>query len=217
VVRASRTVLAIVFALAVLNAAARAQFLFTDQQSGSVLKPKQVEVGAAFGYVRLYLFGESGHVWDVYGANFGVGVAERVELRIRYGYLDVSGEGINASVVSVGPKINVWKNILAIIVPIEAAFGKTVDTSETWNIQPGLIASIPVGKVLEITPSAKAFIQMQKGTDTLVAANLGLGIFPTAGKNLVFRPEVGVLFNPGNPGTYLQFGVGISYRTAPKS
>jgi hypothetical protein len=212
-----RTGLALVFALAVLNATAGAQFLFTDGQSGWILKPKQVEVGAAFGSVSFHIYGETGHVWNIYGVNFGVGVTNRVELRVRYGYLDVSGEGTGASVISVGPKIGLWKDILAFYVPVEATFGKDVETSQTWNIQPGLIASIPVGKMLEITPSAKAFIQTQSGQDVLVAVNLGLGIFAMAEKSLIIRPDFGLLFDPGHSGSYLQFGLGISYRSKPKA
>jgi hypothetical protein len=218
VVRALRTALALVFALAVLNAAAGAQYLFTDQQSGWVLKPKEAEVGAAFGSVSLHIYGETGHIWNIYGVNLGVGVARGVELRVRYGYLDVKN-ATGASVVSFGPKIGLWRDILAIDVPVEVALGKNVETSRTWNIQPGLIASIPIGKSLEITPSAKALVPLYKGpdADTLVAVNLGLGIFATVKKNLVIRPEVGLLFDPGNPGTFYQFGIGISYRTRPKA
>lgn len=212
------TVLALFFALAILNSSARGQFLFTDQQSGWTLKPKQVEVGAAFGSVSLHLYGESGHVWNIFGLNLGVGVAERVEFRVRYGYVDTAFE-THLSVVSFGPKIAVWRDVLAVYVPLEFAFGHDVRTSETWNIQPGLIASFPVGKWFEVTPSAKALIPLQKGEgeDALIALNLGIGIFATAGRNLIIRPEFGILFDPGDPGSYLQFGIGISYHTKAKA
>jgi hypothetical protein len=39
-------------------------------------------------------------------------------------------------------------------------------------------------------------IPFHKGSDTLYAVNLGLGIRPGGG-SLNFRPEAGVLFNPG--------------------
>jgi len=220
VVRALRTGLALVFALAVLNAAAGAQFLFTDQQSGWTLKPKQVEVGGAFGSVSVHSDGESDHVWNIYGLNLGVGLVKNVELRVRYGYLDPKFE-TGVSAFSIGPKIGLWKNMVAIIVPIEFLTGKYVETSQTWNIQPGLIASIPVGKKFELTPSVKALIPLYKdpygAADTLVALNLGAGFFVTAEKNLVIRPEIGFLFDPGQSGSFFQFGIGISYCTKPKA
>jgi hypothetical protein len=219
VVRALRTALALVFALAVLNAAAGAQYLFTDQQSGWTLKPKQLEVGGAFGSVSFNAGGESDHAWNIYGLNLGYGLFKNVELRVRYGYLDPGHEGSGASAFSFGPKIGLWKNMVAIIVPFEFLTGQYVETSQTWNIQPGLVASIPVGKKFEITPSVKALIPLsnEEGNETLMAVNLGFGFFATAEKNLIIRPEIGFLFKPGDSGNYLQFGIGISYCTKPKA
>jgi len=89
------------------------------------------------------------------------------------------------------------------------------------DIQPGLIASFPVGKRLEITPSAKALIPIHSDPyneyDTLMAVNLGLGYFATADRSLVIRPEIGFLFKPGESGSYMQFGIGVSYCTKPKT
>lgn len=221
VVRALRTALALLFALAVLNATAGAQYLFTDQQSGWVLAPKQFEVGGSFGSVTFNdSDGGSDHAWNVFGLNLGYGLFKNVELRVRYGYLDPE-EGSGASAFSFGPKIGLWKNKLAIIVPVEFLTGQYVETSQTWNIQPGLIASFPVGKRLEITPSAKALIPIHSDPyneyDTLMAVNLGLGYFATADRSLVIRPEIGFLFKPGESGSYMQFGIGVSYCTKAKS
>lgn len=221
VVRALRTGLALVFALAVLNAAAGAQYLFTDQQSGWILKPKQAELGGSFGSVTINVEGLSEHVWNVYGVNLGYGLVKNVELRVRYGYLDPDEGGAGANAFSLGPKIRLWRNIVAIIVPVEFLTGRDVETSQTWNLQPGLIASIPVGKRFEVTPSVKALIPLYNDpydeAETLMAVNLGLGFFATAQRNLVIRPEIGFLFKPGDSGNYFQFGIGISYCTKPKT
>jgi hypothetical protein len=218
--RALRTGLALAFALAVLCATAGAQYLFTDQQSGWVLAPKQFEVGGGFGTVGFSYGGESEHVWNVYGLNMGYGLVKNVELRVRYGYLDPQ-YGNGASAFSIGPKIGLWKNKLSIIVPVEFLTGQYVETSQSWNIQPGIIASFPVGKRVEITPSAKALIPVGSDPynerDTLMAVNLGLGFFATADRSLVIRPEIGFLFKPGDSGSYMQFGIGVSYCTKAKS
>ncbi len=222
VLRALRTGLALVFALAVLNATAGAQYLFTDQQSGWVLKPKQAEVGAAFNSVTFNMEGETEHMWNIYGVNLGYGLAKNVELRVRYGYLDPGHGGSGASAFSFGPKIGLWKNKLSIIVPVEFLTGQYTSTSQTWNIQPGLIASIPLGKKFEVTPSVKALIPLgneDEDNTTLMAVNLGLGFFATADRSLVIRPEIGFLFKPGAevPGNFMQLGIGVSYCTKAKS
>jgi hypothetical protein len=74
------------------------------------------------------------------------------------------------------------------------------------------MASIPVGKMIEINPAAKVLIPFQKDSNTLVALDLGLGIFLLESKNLVIRPEGSILFHPGDSGSYLQFSIGVSYR-----
>jgi len=217
VLRALRTGLALVFALGVLSATAAAQYLFTDMQSGWVLSPRQAEISGSFGSVTANYGNGMGseHAWNIYGVNLGYGLFKNVELRARYGYLDPSGGGSGASAFSFGPKVNLWKNKLSIIVPVEFLTGQYVETSQSWNIQPGLIASFPIGKKFEITPSAKALIPLYKDpyneADTLVAVDVGAGFFATADRRLVIRPEIGILFDPGQSGSFVQFGIGVSY------
>jgi len=211
-VKGWRTVLALFFVLAICTVSARGQFLFSNLQSASILKPKQVEVTPDFSTVSIHASGETMRVWDIYGVQLGVGVFKGVELRARYGYLNWRGSGPNVSFVNFGPKIGLWKDFLSLYVPFELGFGDMVDVSETWNVQPTLLASLPVGKMLEITPAVKALIPFQKGSQTLVALDLGFGIFLLESKNLVIRPEGGILFHPGDSGSFLEFSVGVSYR-----
>jgi hypothetical protein len=210
-VKGWRTVLALIFVVAICTVSARAQYLFSNLQSASVLKPKQVEVTPDFSTVSLSISGESGHVWDIYGLQLGIGVFKGVEFRARYGYINPKyGSGV--SFINFGPKIGLWKDFLSLYVPFELGFGDMVDVSETWSAHPTLMASIPVGKMIEINPAAKVLIPFQKGSQTLVALDLGLGIFLLESKNLVIRPEGGILFHPGDSGSFLQFSIGVSYR-----
>jgi hypothetical protein len=211
-VKGWRTVLALFFVVAICTVSARAQFLFSNLQSASILKPKQAEVAPDFSTVSFHSSDTSGHVWDIYGLQLGVGVANRLEIRVRYGYLNWSGYGSNVSFINFGPKIGLWKDMLSLFVPFEFGFGHYVHVPDTWNVQPTLMLSAPVAKSVEITPAVKVLIPFQKGSDTLVAVDLGLGIFLLESKNLVIRPEAGILFNPGHSGSFLQLGVGIGYR-----
>ncbi len=207
-----RTVLALFFVMAICTVSARAQILFSNLQSASILKPKQVEVTPDFFSVSISASGNTAHVWDIYGLQLGIGVFNRVELRARYGYVNPKfGSGV--SFVNFGPKFGLWKDKLSLYVPFEVGFGMYVETSQTWSAHPTLMASLPVGKTLEITPAVKALIPFQKGSQTLVALDLGLGIFLLESKNLVIRPEAGILFHPGDSGSFLEFGIGVSYRS----
>jgi len=211
-VKGWRTVLALFFVVAICTVSARAQYLFSNLQSASILKPKQVEVTPDFSTVSIHSGGESMRVWDIFGLQLGIGVADRVELRVRYGYINPKyGSGV--SFVNFGPKIGLWKDKLSLYVPFEVGFGDTVDVSKTWSAHPTLMASLPVGKTLEINPAVKALIPFQKDAQTLVALDLGLGIFLLESKNLVIRPEAGIMFHPGDSGSFLQFSIGVSYRS----
>ncbi|MGZ4886198.1 MAG: hypothetical protein ACXVJK_00650 [Candidatus Aminicenantales bacterium] len=211
-VKGWRTVLALIFVVAICTVSARAQNLFSNLQSASVLKPKQVEVTPDFSTVSLSITGESGHVWDIYGLQLGIGVFRGVEFRARYGYLNWAGFGPNVSFINFGPKIGLWKDFLALYVPFEFGFGDMVDVSETWSVHPTLMGTIPVGKTVEINPAVKALIPFQKDSQTLVALDLGLGILLLESKNLAIRPEGGILFHPGDSGSFLELSVGVSYR-----
>lgn len=145
------------------------------------------------------------------GLQLGVGITDRVELRFRYGYVHNVG-GTDTSAINVGAKIGLWKDKLSLYVPVEVRFGEFVDVSQSWNVQPTLMASFPVARWLEINPATKVFIRFHEGYETLFAVNLGLGIFPRKSRNLVIRPEASVLWHPGDSWYYLALGLGFSYR-----
>lgn len=212
-VKGWRTVLALIFIVAICTVSARAQYLFSNLQSASILKPKQVEVTPDFSTVSFSMSGESGHVWDIYGLQMGIGVFKGVEFRARYGYLKLSGGySSHVSFATFGPKIGLWKDFLSLYVPFEFGFGDNVDVSQTWSVHPTLMGTIPVGKSVEINPAAKVLIPFQKDSQTLVALDLGLGILLLDSKNLVIRPEGGILLHPGDSGSFLQLSIGVGYR-----
>jgi len=210
--KAGRTVLAVLFALAVLAASAHAQAIFSNQQSAWTLKPGQIAIGGIFSNVSWHNGGNSAHAWNAYGVSMGFGLAQNIELCARYEYLDPKYDQ-GASALSFGPKISFLKNIVAVYVPLEFAFGNdNFDVSDTWNVQPTLLATFPLGQRLEITPSFKALIPFKSGNDTLLAVSMGFGVFALENKKLLIRPEFGILVNPGESGSYWQLSVGVSYR-----
>lgn len=95
---------------------------------------------------------------------------------------------------------------------MEVRFGEFVDVSQSWNIQPTLMASFPVAKWLDVNPAARVFVRFSKGYEVLAALDLGLGIFPRKSRNLIIRPEASLLWHPGDSWYYFALSLGLSYR-----
>ena len=218
-IKGRRTVLPLFFAVAIFTVSARAQAVFSNLQSGSVLKPKQLEVTPDFSAVVILSEDEGlEHVWNTFGVQLGVGIAKRLEIRVRYAYLDRTDGYTTNSIISFGPKIGLAKNILSFYLPVEFKLsGGDVESMDTSNIQPTLMLSAPVGKRFEINPAVKVSIPFHAAKigspyeHTQVAADLGFGIFLGHSRNLVIRPEAGVIFAGG--GDFWQFSVGFGVRT----
>ena len=136
----------------------------------------------------------------------GYGLFNRIDLRARYEYIDIEGDGGKANIFGVGPKISILEDRIAAYLPVGFAFGGDVDGIEEFEFQPTLLFTIPGGRFVEINPSAKGILSEE---DFYLAFNLGLGL--STNYNLyVLRPEYGVLINPGEEGYYSQFSVGAT-------
>jgi len=185
---------------------------FSDLQSARLLGKGNVEVTPSYTSVSVSDEGQTEHIQNHYGAQIGFGLAKFLDLRLRYEHISatVDEDIVSANVIGFGPKFRLAKNWLAFYVPIGFAFGGDVeDGSESWQIHPTLLATIPIAKYLEINPSAKIMIPFSSDSfDTLYAFNLGLAISSDVSKWAI-RPEVGVCTSFSS-GSFMQFSVGLS-------
>lgn len=176
--------------------------VFSDFQSAKLVGRDRVEVTPS-GSTVSFSGDDGGHVQDEFGLQVGKGVLDRLDLRARY----VRVEGING--VGFGPKIALVKDRLALAVPVGFAFGEDVDIGKTWTVHPTLLLTQPVTRRLEVNASAKALIPLSdNGDDNLVAFNVGLGFGNL--ERWAIRPEIGLLFDPGESGHFTQFGLGLT-------
>jgi hypothetical protein len=174
--------------------------VFSDFQSAKLVGRDHVEVTPSASTVSS---SSDGHVQDEFGLQFGTGVRDGMDLRAGY----VHAAGVNG--VGFGPKIAVVKDRLALALPVGFAFGEGVAISETWTAHPTLLLTQPVTRRLEVNASAKALIPLTDDLDaTLVAFNVGLGIGNL--QKWAIRPEIGLLFDPGERGHFTQFGLGVT-------
>jgi hypothetical protein len=142
--------------------------------------------------------GESEKVQDHVGLQLATGVSEKVDLRVRYEYIDVDGSGVH--VVGAGPKFGLVPDRVAFYVPVGTALGEDIDGGDALQVQPTALFTMPVSDQLEVTASGKALLWFDQDNDNLLAFNLGAGLSSDLSKWAI-RPEGGILINPGEDGS----------------
>ena len=189
--------------------------VFSDLQSAKLAGPGQLEMTPSFSSVSFSSEGESEHVQNHLGIQAGLGVFDIMDFRLRYERLSVDqcdNGTFGVNVLGFGPKFSLVKDWAAFYVPVGFAFGEDIEVSDTWQVHPTLLLTLPVNKYIELNPSAKVLIPFQSERDTLFAFNLGAGISANLDKWAI-RPELGFLINPGESGSYMHLSIGFTYYT----
>ena len=183
--------------------------VFSDMQSAKLVGKGNFETTPNFTTTSFTADGETDHIQNHFGFQFGYGLSKNVDLRVRYENISVADNSGKANAFGIGPKFSLVKDRIAAYVPIGFAFGGDVEGISNVELQPTFLFTIPVGKYVEINPSAKGIIGFESGDQFLCAFNLGLGLSSNLNK-YVIRPEYGILLNPGESGHYGQFSIGAT-------
>jgi len=181
--------------------------VFSDLQSARLVGKGNFEAAPHFTTTSSTSEGETEHVQNHFGLQGAYGISDGFEVRARYEHISVADDGGNANVFGIGPKASLLKDRIAAYLPVGFAFGGDVDGIEEVEVQPTLLFTLPVGRYVEINPSAKGII----GEEFYVAFNLGMGLSSNFNK-YALRPEYGMLFNPGESGHFGQFSLGLTFR-----
>jgi len=185
---------------------------FSAMQSARLAGKGKFEVTPIFSTVFFSAEGETEHVQNDFGLQGAYGLADRFDLQLRYEFISVEIEDASASanVIGIGPKIGIYKDVIAMSLPIGFAFGGDIeDISETWQFHPTFLFTLSVGNSFEFNPSTKMLIPISGDGDVLLAFNLGAGISANL-KKWVVRPEVGFLINPGEEGRFTHLSIGLT-------
>jgi hypothetical protein len=139
-------------------------------------------------------------------------------MRARYERIWVDDTDGNAvEVFGFGPKISMHQDQAAFYLPVGFAFGKDVETPETWEAHPTILTTYSVNPGFEVNISMKAMLALaaEDGFHTRFAVNMGFGIGP---ENLsyTFRPEAGVMFYTSGGNPFYHLGVGVSFSSTDK-
>jgi hypothetical protein len=186
---------------------------FAEMQSARLVGRGNVEITPGYSYVKVGAESESQKAQDDFSLQVATGVSDRVDLRARYEMIRLSGEGWDnrtSNVLSLGPKIGLAPDRVALYAPVGLGFGGGLTASDTWMFHPTLLFTIPVSPGFEINPSAKAQIWLNNpDAHNLLAFNLGFGIGSDV-REWAVRPEVGLLVDPRDHGHAWHFSVGVS-------
>jgi len=182
--------------------------VFSEYQSARLLLPGESELGVHYSPVWLGSDFDYTRTINDLGFQLGMGVADGLELRVRYDRLwfreQPIGEGFSYVVFT--PKFRIVKDRLALLLPISFSAEKYIERK--WVFAPGLIYGIPLGQHAEINVASSYLLPFDKEDTRLVSFNLGVAIRNLG--NWVLRPETGMLFNPGESGKLWSLGLGVS-------
>jgi hypothetical protein len=183
-----------------------------DQQSARILPRGEWELTPSFSYVSFSIEDESDHIQDQYGVRVGYGLSDAAELRATFEHIAVEDEPNSFNMLGVGVKFGLVRDQIALYLPVGLLFGEDLDVSETWTIAPTLLATLRPSQRFELTPSLKAIYPFaSEDPELFLGFHLGAGI-STDLDRWAFRPELGLVKNPGEEGTTWGFTVGFSIR-----
>jgi hypothetical protein len=113
-------------------------------------------------------------------------------------------------VVTVDVRGGIIENYLAFTFPVAITMGDLYLAS--LRVQPGFVATVPLGTRFEITGAARAHTFVRVPELFAMGYNVGLGIRTESGR-LMVRPEVGWMkFREAENGQgYFQYGLGLEF------
>jgi hypothetical protein len=205
---AYRLISAVFIAVGALASTACAP-VFSDLQGARLVPKGKVEITPSVSHTDSSSSTGSNPVANHFGVQVAGGLNEKVEARGRFEVVREAGDRKNkdtAYVAGAGVKLALKKDRLAALLPFGCQFGSG-DT--ICQIQPTLFATQPLHRTLDATLSGKYILTVNGDTNSQFATNFGLAFGPDLAKWAI-RPEVGILFKPGEKGHYTQFSLGLS-------
>lgn len=156
--------------------------------------------------------GDSNTLGTAYGGMITAGVSDKVDLIAGYQRLNPNGPGGGFNFAGLGAKFSMAKDKAAFLLPVNFMFGDDVEVSDTIQVSPTAVFSVPLGKSVTFNPAAKVVWSNCEDCEVLVGGSAGFSV-PFASGRAVLRPEIGALKNPGESGLMWTFGLGLSLRS----
>lgn len=176
-------------------------------ESARMLGKGNTEVMGHYSHYLVNAEGESDAVNNNFGLRFGYGVADRVDLKMRYIRLLPKEEGASGvNYADLAPKFAFVPGKFAGTIPVGIYFA---EDETQWVFSPKLLYTYPANDMFEATLAAKADIFPDDDGEVYLGFNLGLGLSQNLNRWAI-RPELGLMINPGESGTIWSFGIGFN-------
>jgi hypothetical protein len=177
-------------------------------ESARMLPKGSTEIKGSFTHVRYHEEGENDKLNDGYGLGLGYGVTDRFNVKIRYERISTEGD---VNYFAFGPKLALMPNRIAALLPFGVYFA---EGESTWGMHPTLLFNLtkPAPK-FEASIGLRGDIFFESNADVLLATNLGFGFSQNLDRWAI-RPDIGFVFNPGESGVIITFGLGAQYNIA---
>jgi hypothetical protein len=179
-----------------------------------MLQPGQMEVTPSVNPTFVSALGETEHGWNDFGVRMQAGLSNRVGLVAGYNRtvlaVDDAANGYGFNTIGFGPKFSLMPDRLAVAIPAGFSFGEEIEASETWQVHPTLLVTLPLHPRVDFNPAVRLVVPICDGCDTGIAFHAGFGL--RVGQRLIVRPEAAALVYPGEEGVTWTLGLGASIR-----
>ena len=186
--------------------------LASDLQSARLVGKKAVEITPGYSSVQFAKEEKSNGEKDtkessvkLTGLQVAYGLSDKTDLRLRIEHIQF--RGVTTDVFSIGPKMSLVKDRVALYLPIWFV------NFTPAQFQPTLLLTFPVLKNrVEFNPSVKNIISVggyDPNSSFLFACNLGFGISTNLSKWAI-RPEYSLVYDVKEKCQYRSFSIGLS-------
>lgn len=188
--------------------------MFSDMQGARLVGKKQFELTPGYSSVGMVTQDYKGGLANYAGLQAAYGLSDDVDLRLRYEYgwlkdsyqVDEIGD-VQFNIISLGPKINIVRDRVALFLPMLLIAESLV------QFQPTFLFTVPVApRQVEFNPSVKYLFNVcDVCAGGMVAFNFGMA-FSTDTSRWAIRPEYGVLYDFSDSGHFSNFSLGLSFK-----
>lgn len=205
-----RVQLNILYAIAGIFFLSSCATIFNEFQGAKTVGKDNYEITPTVSAVSFRQDNESTYTQTNAGFQLAYGLTETVDFRVRYEMIFPDVDDVNIgdfNVLGIAPKVAIIPDKLAYYMPIGFAFGKDIETKDTFEVQPTLLFTQTLSDQFDINLSGKYIVPLRDESENLVAFNMSFGIL---GEPIKIRPAAGILFNPGEEGIFIDLGLGVS-------
>jgi len=189
-----------------------AQSLYNSFDRAPALNHGTIEATGTYADQTFFFDGESQGVSNTFGLKTGYGFGSNFDLKLSWSALRFNANiNVNFNFFTLSPKYSFGRNKFAVALPVSVFRASFMGESESdFMVSPELMFNSGINKYLEIGVNARLIILVDDDTENLIGLGLGIGVSSDLNK-WIARPELGILFNPGEEGMFLSPGLSFSY------